>query len=73
MGTKKEKPRRGHAGAPEDITIAAKRCDSLRSSNGSKDRAATLAALWRSLAGTREPALRERLAAAIARLEARRS
>ena len=35
-------------------------------------RPAALAALRRSLAAAREPALRERLAAAIARLEARR-
>lgn len=64
MATKIKKPPRGHAGASQRFTVTAS--DREYSPTGTPRLARALRA---NLARAREPALRERLAAAIASLE----
>jgi hypothetical protein len=65
--TDKRKPRRGHAGAQNTALGNHQHASYSRSRPTGKAR--TLHALKRSLARATEPALRERLAAAVASLE----
>ena len=70
MGAKNGKPRRGHARASVGFSVDDNGSEPTLVHRPGKD---ALAALRRSPAHAHEPALRERLAHAIASLEGRRS